>query len=96
MFLLITCSLHSNFRKANERTLRCRHCKYHSLVAYFPWSLMKCEFKGCSIWNGIQITSTFDIHEAARQKKKKKKKPSPPAAVILQPLDSLNFETNFH
>ena len=74
MFLLITCSLHSNFRKANERTLRCRHCKYHSLVAYFPWSLMKCEFKGCSIWNGIQITSTFDIHEAARQKKKKKKK----------------------
>ena len=56
---------------------------------------MKCEFKGCSIWNGIQITSTFDIHEAARQKKKKKN-PSPPAAVILQPLDSLNFVTNFH
>lgn len=84
MFLLITCSLHSNFRKANEGTLRCRHCKYHSLVAYFPWSLMKCEFKGCSIWNGIQITSTFDIHEAARQKKKKKTQPTsssgPPAS----------------
>lgn len=55
---------------------------------------MKCEFKGCSIWNGIQITSTFDIHEAARQKKKKQH--SPPAAVILQPLDPLNFVTNFH
>lgn len=54
---------------------------------------MKCEFKGCSIWNGIQITSTFDIHEAARQKKKQH---SPPAAVILQPLDPLNFVTNFH
>lgn len=64
------CSLHSNFRKANESTLRCRHCKYHSLVTYFPWSLVKCEFKACSIWKSIKITSTFYIHEAERQKTK--------------------------
>lgn len=66
--------------------LRCCHCKYHSLVTYFPWSLVKCEYKACSIWHSIKITSTFYIHEPERQKKK----------VILHPLNSLNYVTNFN
>lgn len=63
-FLLITCRLHSNFRKVSESTLRCCHCKYHSLLTYFPWSLVKYELKGCSMWNSIKITSAFYIREA--------------------------------
>lgn len=46
---------------------------------------MKCEFKGCSIWKSIKITSTFYIHEAERKEKKSS-----------DPLDSLNYVTNLN
>lgn len=37
-------SLCSNFWKANESMFKWSNCKYHSLVTYFPLSLVKCDF----------------------------------------------------
>lgn len=44
VFLLIFLSLCSNSCKAQESMLKWSNCKYHSLVTYFPLSLVKCDF----------------------------------------------------
>lgn len=95
-FLLITCSLHSNFRKANESTLRCRHCKYHSLVTYFPWSLVKCEFKGCSALSGVALRLQAHFTFIMQKGKKKKKRQSSSILWILLTVWLISISMLYH
>lgn len=63
---------------------RCCHCKYHSLVTYFPWSLVKCEFKAALSGRVLRLQAHFTF-----MRRKGKKKSS-------DPLDSLNYVTNLN
>lgn len=56
--------------------LRCCHCKYHSLVTYFPWSLVKSVLSGIVL--RLQAHFTF-----MRQKGKKKKNTHSKTAILL-------------